>query len=327
MPSFAHMEDSQTPLIKEPLIILTQGRCYGTAISAMLAQHRQFYGLMETQLFTRDTMNAWWDDFGANIHSHGLLRTVATMVFGEQSPKTVNQARSWLWKRVARNTSSIFSELTGLVYPLIAIENTPMVTYRREHMERALALFPQAHFLHLTRHPVAYGNSLLRFFQARAPLRHPNQTAALLRNPESIFYGLIDDSADSPALDPQRAWYLRQSVVASFTSALSPHKHMRIRVEDLMAEPTDTLRAIAEWIGVDSDPFSIDEMMHPERWPFACIGPWNARLGGDPEFLNNPILPTASSNEQSLEDSVPWRDDGTEFKDEVKSLAKEFGYS
>lgn len=321
------MEETQSPLIKQPLVILAPGRCYGTAVTAMLAQHPQLYGLMETQLFARDTMDRWWEDFGANIHSHGLLRVVSELLFGVQSPKTIEQGRSWLWKRVDRNTSNIFSELTNLVYPLIPIENAPIVAYRLEHMERALALFPEANFLHLTRHPVAYGNSLLRVFQARAPVRHPNQIAALLRNPESIFYGLIDDTAESPTLDPQRAWYLRQSVVASFTSTLRPDKHKRIRVEELLAEPTDTLRAIAEWIGLRDDLSSIDEMMHPERWPFACMGPWNARLGGDPEFLHDPMLPISNSTEETVEGSVPWREDGVEFNDDVRRLAKQFGYS
>jgi hypothetical protein len=318
------MDDSHTALIKDPLVILSPGRSFGTAVCAMLAQHPQFYGLMETQLFARDTLSAWWEDFGTNVHSHGLLRSVAGMVFGEQTPKTVNGAKRWLWKRVEHPTASIFEELAGLVFPLIPIENSPITTFRVEHMERVLQSYPEAHFLHLTRHPVAYGQSLLRFFQASALHRPPGQTAALLRNSESIFFGL--NHSESSTLDPQGPWYIRHSSVASFTSGLSPAKHLRIRVEDLLAEPADTLRTIAAWMGVSSEYSAIDEMMHPDRWPFASIGPWNARLGGDPEFLRSPMLPAENGDAHTVQGPVPWRDDGAEFKEEVQRLAREFGY-
>jgi hypothetical protein len=319
--------DDTPDLIKQPLIILAPGRCYSTALCAMLAQHPQFYGLMETQLFAREALNAWFEDFGANVHSHGLLRTVAQMLFGEQSPKSIKQARNWLLKRVERDTTSIFLELTSTVYPLIPIDNSPMVSYEIKHMERALESFPEAHFLHLTRNPVAYGNSLLKLFRASTTFRQANQSAALLRNPESIYYGLIEENSDSPTLDPQHAWFLRHSTISSFTSMLPPSQHLRIRIEDLLTEPSTTLRTIATWMGVRVDPLSIEKMLHPERWPFACMGPWNARLGGDPEFLRNPELPYGSTEEQTLEGTVPWRDDGMEFRENVKRLAMEFGYA
>jgi Sulfotransferase family len=319
------MDDSHSTLSKDPLIILSPGRSFGTAVCAMLAQHPRLYGLMETQLFARDTLSTWWEDFGTNAHSHGLLRSVAAMVFGEQTPKAVNGAKRWLWKRVEHRTASIFEELTGVIFPLIPIDNSPIITFRAEHMERVLESFPEARFLHLTRHPVAYGQSLLRFFQASASHRPPNQTAALLRNSESIFFGLND--SESSTLDPQDPWYIRHSGIVSFTSRLSAAQHMRIRVEDLAVESADTLRAIAAWMGVCGEYSSVDKMMHPERWPFAAIGPWNARLGGDQEFLRSPTVPADSGDGYTVEGPVPWREDAAEFKEEVRRLAREFGYA
>jgi hypothetical protein len=68
-------------------------------------------------------------------------------------------------------------------------------------------------------------------------------------------------------------------------------------------------------------------MLHPESWIFACMGPWNARLGGDVEFLREPAIPAAVWNEHSLQSEVPWFDDGSVFREDVRRLAAEFGYS
>jgi Sulfotransferase family len=318
------MDDSQTTLIQEPLVILSAGRSFGTAVCAMLAQHPQLYGLMETQLFARDTLSTWWEDFGTNVQSHGLLRSAAEMLFGEQTPKAVNGAKRWLWKRVEHRTASIFEELTGLVFPRVPIDSSPIITSRVEHMDRVLESFPEARFLHLTRHPAGYGESLLRFFRASASHRPANQTAASLNNPESIFFGLND--FESPDLDPQSPWYSRHSAITSFISVLPDSNRMRIRVEDLMIDPAVTLSAIAAWLGLSGEPSSIDKMMHPERWAFAGLGPWNARLGGDPEFLRCPTLPTESNEGHSMQGPVPWREDGAEFREDVQRLAREFGY-
>jgi hypothetical protein len=318
------MGDPHTTLVKEPLVILSPGRSFGTAVCAMLAQHPQLYGLMETQLFARDTLSAWWEDFGTNAHSHGLLRSAAQMLFDEQTPKAVNGAKRWLWKRVEHLTAGIFEELTGLVFPRIPIDHSPIITSRVEHMERVLESFPRAYFLHLTRHPVGYGESLLRFFRASAVHRPPNQTAGLLNNPESIFFGLND--FESPDLDPQGPWYLRHSAIETFTSTLPDSHRLRVRVEDLLIDPGTSLRAITTWLGTSSEDSSVDRMMHPERWAFAGLGPWNARLGGDQEFLRCPTLPAERSEDQSMEGAVPWREDGAEFRQDVQRLARTFGY-
>jgi Sulfotransferase family len=210
---------------------------------------------------------------------------------------------------------------------LILVDKTPMVTYRAAHMERIRRFFPHAKFLHLVRHPVGYGRSLLEFFHRRAPFRHPNQTAALLHNPESIFYGLADESVEPPVLDPQAPWYIRQSDVVAFAGTLPRDQRTLIRGEDLLSDPDTQLRNIARWLGLRSDSAAIEQMKRPERSPFACVGPWKARFGGDPEFLQNPVLRPPGTEGHSLERPVPWRRDGSEFRHEVKSLASKLGYT
>ena len=315
-----------TQLFANPVILLAPGRCFSSVVCAMLGQHPQMFGLLETQLFARDTMDEWWEDFGSNIHSHGLARSVAEIISGEQSPRAVKEARRWLWQRRNCTTGAVFRELAEQVYPLALVEKTPMLSYRLDHMERALRLFPDARYLHLVRHPVGYGRSLLEFFDKRGP-RRPNQAAALLRNPESIFYGMLDESTDPPTLDPQAAWYLRHSDVLSFTQRIPEHQRMCVRGEDILSDPEATLANVARWLGLRTDAAAIEPMKHPERSPFACLGPWNARFGGDPKFLRDPVLRLFRTEDPSLEEPVPWREDGAYFTDELRRLASQFGYN
>jgi hypothetical protein len=71
----------------------------------------------------------------------------------------------------------------------------------------------------------------------------------------------------------------------------------------------------------------MEEMKHPERSPFACIGPSNARYGNDSFFLESPELRPGRASAKSLEGPLSWRSDGRGFAPAVLRLAREFGYT
>jgi Sulfotransferase family len=292
----------------------------------MLGQHPQLYALPETQLLVRDTMDEWIREFGSGIHSHGLLRAIAEIVFGGQTEFHVNLALQWLEQRRNAATGAVLSELIDEIRPLRLVEKTPMLTYRLEHMERAAWLFPDAFFLHLTRHPAGYGTSLLEFFRHRAPIASPSRLAAILANRESIFYRMYDPTADSPGFDPQHAWRLRHREVATFTASINPRRTLLIRAEDLLVDPRPCLSAVCEWLGVDSSSGAIDEMLHPENSPFGRFGPPRARFGADPKFLARPALRMRRERLPSLEEPMPWSTAGEGFSPPVRQLAASLGY-
>jgi hypothetical protein len=86
------------------------------------------------------------------------------------------------------------------------------------------------------------------------------------------------------------------------------------------------LAKICRWLGIRDDEDAIDEMMHPERSPFACFGPVNALFGNDPNFLRGPRFRPHIPRVPPLDGPVPWRDDGKGLQSEVIALAREFGY-
>ncbi len=102
---------------------------------------------------------------------------------------------------------------------------------------------------------------------------------------------------------------------------------MCIRGEDLMEQPRKHLADICRWLGIRDDDAAIEEMMHPERSPFACFGPITALCGNDPNFLRRPAFRQHKPKVPALDGELPWRDDGARLRPEVVALAREFGYA
>src|SRR5262249_36981735 len=128
-------------------------------------------------------------------------------------------------------------------------------------------------------------------------------------------------------LDPQYAWYSVNKTIADFLKEIPASQSLKIRGEDLLNNPDSILRGVAAWIGVRTDVNAINTMKHPERSPYAFLGPPGARYGNDISFLENPSLRQGKAAERlSLEGALAWRSDGEGFCEEVQSLAREFGY-
>ena len=74
-----------------PLILLAPPRSYTSVINTMIGQHPQMYGLPELNLFNVHKLKNLWgrvaDDIGGDSNlRHGLLRSVAEIFAGEQTP-------------------------------------------------------------------------------------------------------------------------------------------------------------------------------------------------------------------------------------------------
>lgn len=67
-------------------------------------------------------------------------------------------------------------------------------------------------------------------------------------------------------------------------------------------------------------------MIHTERSPFACFGPFSALFGNDPAFLKGPTFRPHKVKIPSLDMPVPWRKDKKGLRPEVVAMAQEFGY-
>jgi len=310
-------------VVADPFFILAPPRSFSSVVSAMLGQHPQMYGLPETQLFGTETMAEWWDlcSRASFPMTHGLLRAVSQLVFGEQTESTVQLATAWLRRRSHFTTGMIFEVLAEKVYPLILVEKSPSIVYRMEYLQRIYSMFPQAGFIHLVRHPRAQGESVMK--AVREAAKFGPVPYWLLRLASYRVDGILPESCDP---DPQRGWYLLHSNICRFLESVPDSRKLRVRSEDLLIDADTGLRQVAAWIGLRTDAEAIEEMKHPERSPYACFGPPGATYGNDTFFLESPALRPAQVKEQSLNGPLSWRGDGAGFSTEVKRLAWQFGY-
>lgn len=298
-----------------PLFLLAPPRSYTSLINAMLGQHPQCFGLPELCLFNVERLIDLWvrdsDELGSEAKTrHGLLRAVAEIYGGEQTMQSVRMATHWCAARQEMSTADVYRELVARIDPLVAVEKSPAYTIDPKRLERIRAAFPDARFLHLTRHPVGQCKSVMALYEGTYAL-HVNS---------------IDFLEDRAILEPQYAWHDANVNILNFLDTVPAHQQMRIRGEDVMNHPRKHLVAICRWLGLRTDEAAIEEMMHPERSPFACFGPLDALFGNDPNFLSGPSFRPHTVKMPPLDKPVPWREDGQGLKPEVVALARELGY-
>jgi hypothetical protein len=308
--------------IADPLIVLAPERSNGTLLLAMLGQHTDLCSFMETRLFTRPEMSDWISDFWEANTAHGLLRTTAEVVFGRQTDKAIEGAQQWLLFRANRSTIDVFSELAAVVHPLRVVERTPAVTYRRDHMCRIRRHFPDAQYIHLVAHPCQYRDKLMDDFRETFR-KSPDATHKLLETSESIFFDLIDMTSGVPKPDPFRAWRRRHTSILKFLSNIPDERQIRIRADDLVRVPRSILETALDWLGLCRNEAVLENMLHPDRWRFASVGPRSAEGGADDRFLRNPAIPRRKEGDALLIDGAG---ETTQLDSETRELAGLFGY-
>jgi hypothetical protein len=298
-----------------PLFLLAPPRSYTSLINAMLGQHPQAFGLPELCLFNVETLGELWirtsDEMGSEAKTrHGLLRAVAEIYAGEQTLHSVRMAEHWCAARQHRSVASVYQELVAKLDPLMVVEKSPAYTVDPKRLRAIRKAFPDARFLHLTRHPVGQCKSVMSLYDGTF----------------ALFVNSIEFTNDRAFVEPQYAWHDFNVNILNFLDSVPPEQQLRLRGEDMMMDPPRYLVDICRWLGLRTDTDAIEEMMHPERSPFACFGPLDALFGNDPNFLSGPSFRPQKVKMPSLTDPVPWREDGQGLKPQVVALARELGY-
>ena len=295
-----------------PLFLLAPPRSFTSVINAMIGQHPQAYGLPELNLFNVDRVRDLWGKGSKEMWGvrHGLLRTVAQLYAGEQTSAAITMAEHWVAAREDRTTAEVFHELVARIDPLVAVEKSPMYTVAMERLRRIYESFPEARFIHLVRHPIPQGKSVMD----------------LNDGVFAYFMNSFDFSNDRVVVDPQIAWHDININILNFLHKVPKAQHILIRGEEFMDKPKKHLTDLCRWLGIRDDDKAIEAMMHPERSPFASFGPINALCGNDPKFLRGPAFRSEARKVPPLDGDLPWRDDVKKLFPQVVELAKEFGY-
>jgi hypothetical protein len=246
-------------------------------IVTMIGQHPQLAGLPELKLFSYGTiaeleasLPAYWRARGFTHRSPGLVRALAEIEFGGQTPKRIDATREWLRQRGNWSGADVFDVLQARLSPRTAVEKSPENVTSAAALKRLAKAYPRARYLHLTRHPVTT--------QASAA-RHLRETVA--------GHPLTGEPMAGVA-----AWVEVHERILRFTAALPRQRTHRVRGEDILNDPDSQLRKIVRWLGLRDDDEAIEAMQHPEASPFARFGPKGSGVvgGHDHGFLRDPAL-------------------------------------
>jgi Sulfotransferase family len=293
----------------QPLFILSPPRSFSSVVCSILGQHPQCYGLPELHMFFADDLGGVMKGtFRGAMVVDGLLRTLAQLHDGEQTESSIVRARQWAIGRSSWPIRKVFDHIQELVGPRVLVEKSPATTYTRESVSRLVRNFPKANLLHLIRHPRSTGESLVTL--------------------RSQFKGLDLITRGRPKLDPERIWRVSHTMAVTVTADLPVGQCMRLKGEALLPNLDVYLPQICEWLEIRTDDEAIESMMHPEKSPYAKLGPRGARFGNDPSFLEAPVLDhkrLAKLKEPRLDGELSWRP-GETFAPATRRLAKQFGY-
>jgi len=288
----------------------------------MIGQHPQLYGLPEVNLFAGDT----YADLEEQVYSmrpgfrHGLLRAVAQLGLGGQNPDTIDAARGWLEENRGVSTSELFDDLTAWAAPRRLVDKSPLYAYSAEALARMDAACPDAHYLHLTRHPRGTCESVLRM---RADIRERQERGRFAKRAQALQ---PDQRVVADLEDPASLWLKPQEHILAFLERVPAERQRRVRGEDFMGDPDRHLRPLCEWLGVSAESGDLEAMKHPEESPFATLGPRNALFGNDPSFLRSPHLRKYTPKPMSLEGPLAGGD-GACLDEAVVQCARRLGYS
>jgi hypothetical protein len=280
-------------------------------IVTMIGQHPQLAGLPELKLFGYGTiaelehsLPAYWRQRGFTHRSPGLVRALAEFEFGGQTPALIDAARKWLRARGHWSGADVLDVLLARVAPRQAVEKSPENVTSTAALKRIKAAYPNARYLHLTRHPLTTQASASRHLRRTVP-EHPQTCEPMA--------GIA-------------AWVQVHQRILRFTAVLPKQRTLRVRAEDVLNDPDHQLREIARWLGMRDDDAAIEAMRHPERSPFARFGPRGSGVigGHDHGFLRDPVVRRAELP-ASLEPPEGWIGHQPLWR-RAKTLARCLGY-
>ncbi len=300
-------------MIRHPLFILAAPRSFTSLLCAMIGQHPQAYGVPELNLFLADTLGEFVRSRtgSSSFQLHGIMRTIAQLYTGEQTLDSIITAKRFYIEHQDSYSGDFYTELCRQVFPQQVVDKSPAYSFNYNALERMNQTFPESRFLYITRHPRAQGNSMMKIADGKM----------------TILFNAIDYSTDPPTLDPQYAWVKIQRTILEFLKTIPESRKKHLQGEDIMENPKLYFKEISEWMGWDNDEASLECMLQPQNSPYACLGPYGAPLGNDPNFLHSPIFksrPRASTG--SLDGPLDWRQDKKGFIPDVITIARQLGY-
>lgn len=279
--------------LSRPIVfLLSAPRSGSTLFRVMLAGHPALFSPPELHLLPFATMAERRRALAASHLDEGLQRAIAELEDLDADP-----CRDLVDRLVAEDTAiaAVYDRLQRAAGDRVVIDKSPTYASSLATLQRAEAIFADARYIHLVRHPFAVIDSFVRLRMDR----------------------LAGFDGDDPYRIAEQVWLQANRNIASFLRSVAPGRQRTVRFESLVTEPDGSAAAICQFLGVPYDqavldPYSGDRMTDGVTGRSISVG--------DPNFLSRKrIDPAQATAWRDIELPAPLRQD-------TARLARDLGY-
>ncbi|MCC6723568.1 MAG: amino acid adenylation domain-containing protein, partial [Saprospiraceae bacterium] len=213
------------PIPNAPIFILAPPRSGTTLLRVMLAGHPGLFACNELQLLHFETLaereEAYQGKFA--LWSEGLVRAVM-----ELNHCGADEAKLLLhnFAKHGMTTREMFEQLQEWVGDRLIVDKSPSYALDAEALEKALADFPNARFIHLVRHPYSMVKSFEKYHMDQVLYLHPHDFAAQQLG--------------------ELVWLESQTTTTNFLKNVPKNQQVRMVYEDLVQNPEAVMHAMCE---------------------------------------------------------------------------------
>lgn len=207
------------------------------------------------------------------------------------------------------STRTYYRFLQSLSRDRLLVDKTPFYAAHVTTLERAEEYFEQTLYIHLVRHPCA----VVRSFQ--------EVRLSQLWYPRLLGPGRVDEAAFeySESQLAEMIWTVLQRNILSFLGRVPSQRQIRVSFEDLLSEPEECLRRIADFLGMGFVPAMLEPYADPTTRMTDGLHA-ESRMIGDVKFHQH--------TEISREPAERWRGDRVHpvLCDETLEVGRILGY-
>jgi len=278
-------------------IVLCPPRSYSSVVTAMLGRHPQLYAMAENGLLFHDRMSDWRECHADHPHFWpGARRTVAELLYGGLSDTELERSDALL-RGEDGSPARIVGRLAEAASPRLLLDKSPLELPTGQALNALAGRWPDAHFLHLVRHPHESIRSMMAY-------------------PSSRRWAANSMAAMAPLM-----WWSAHQGARRLLERLPAGRGVRVRAEDVLRDPAGTLAPVLTAWGLRADADALTSLAHPG----GAGGSLRPDLGGaDPSFLSDPALrPIADPPARLLPEGAV---SSPTLDRQIAALAQAFGY-
>ncbi len=230
LPTFQPASHAGEPRNRRAIFILAPPRSGTTLLRAMLHRHPGLFTASELRLLGTETLA----QSGA-FSRDGILRAIAEIKNCDD-----RQASEILEQCELENLGSgeFYARLLEWIEPRELVEKSPSCTLDPGALRHAEALFENAFYIHLSRHPY----EVIRSFEKQRMDR--------------VYLPSAGDL--TPRQAGEVVWNIAHRNIADFLATIPPERQSFLRFSDLVADPRSSMEAIFSALGIPFDSAVLD---------------------------------------------------------------------